>query len=286
MTPALRRAAGGWLVACAACASYAHGAQPAGALDVPTPYLPSTTVAVEEMLRVADVKPTDLVVDLGSGDGRIPIAAARYFGARGYGVDIDAKLVDEANDNARKAGVADRVRFEQKDVFATDLGNATVVTLYLLTGLVNRLQPKLLKELKPGARIVAHDYGFEGWTPDRTVTISKTYYLYVVPAAVGGRWRLSAQLPGGERTFELDVKQDRQKVSGGARVAGGFLPLFDAALSGDRIRFVLVDEHRAHHFEGRVSGSLIEGTVRTGIGNAEASTPWRATRIVGAGEEG
>jgi SAM-dependent methyltransferase len=262
----------------------AIAAQPA--LEVPTPYLPSTTVAVEELLRLADVKPGDLVVDLGSGDGRIPITAARYFGARGYGVDIDGKLVAESNENARQAGVADRVRFEQKDVFDTDVSNASVVTLYLLSGLVNRLQPKLLKEMKPGARIIAHDYPFEGWAADRTVNISKTYYLYIVPAQAAGRWRLAAQLPEGERTFDLDIKQDRQKVSGGARVQGGFLPLFDAQLTGDRLRFVLVDEQRALHFEGRVNGSLLEGNVRMGIGNAEVTRPWRATRVVGAGEEG
>ena len=281
--------AAGVVIALAVVPSAPVAAQPVPArlpLDVPTPYLPSTAVAVEEILRLADVKPGDLVVDLGSGDGRIPIAAARYFGARGYGVDIDAKLVAEANDNARKAGVADRVRFEQKDVFLTDLGDATVVTLYLLSGLVNRLQPKLLKELKPGTRIIAHDYPFEGWTPDRTVTISKTYYLYVVPAQAGGRWKLAAQLAEGERAYDLDIKQDRQQVSGGARVQGGFLPLFDARLAGDRIRFVLVDEHRAWHFEGRVSGSLMEGSVRAGIGNAEVARPWRATRVVGAGDEG
>lgn len=283
MTRFLRAAA----VLAALLALPAAAAQP-GALpvEVPTPYLPSTTVAVEEILRLADVKPGDLVLDLGSGDGRIPIAAARYFGARGYGVDIDAKLVAEANENARQAGVADRVRFEQKDVFQTDVSQASVVTLYLLSGLVNRLQPKLLKEMKPGARIIAHDYPFEGWTADRTVSISKTYYLYVVPAQAGGRWRLAAQLPEGERSFDLDIKQDRQKVSGGARVQGGFLPLFDAQLAGDRLRFVLVDGQRALHFEGRVNGSLLEGNVRMGVGNAEVTRPWRATRVVGAGDEG
>ena len=130
----------------------AAGGLPIPTAEVPTPYLPSTPVAVEEMLRLADVRPSDLVVDLGSGDGRIPITAAVAFGARGYGVDIDPKLVAEANENARNAGVADRVRFEQKDVFATDIREATVVTLYLLTGLVNRLEPKLMQELRPGTR--------------------------------------------------------------------------------------------------------------------------------------
>src|SRR5688500_10251608 len=144
----------------------------APALDVPTPYLPSTQVAVDEMLRLADVRPDDVVVDLGSGDGRIVIAAAKLFGARGFGVDIDEKLVAQANENARAAGVAERVCFHHRDIFATDIREASVVTLYLLSSLVNRLRPKLLAELKPGTRIVAHDYGIGGWKPDRTVTIS------------------------------------------------------------------------------------------------------------------
>jgi SAM-dependent methyltransferase len=247
--------------------------------EVPTPYLPSTPVAVEEMLRLADVKPSDLVVDLGSGDGRIPITAAAAFGARGYGVDIDPKLVAEANENARNAGVADRVRFEQRDVFDTDLGEATVVTLYLLTGLVNRLEPKLLKELKPGTRIVAHDFGFSGWTPDRSVNISKNYHLYIVPAQVRGAWRLHAETADGEAVYEVDIDQDRQKIHGGAREDGaGFLPLFEARLEGDRIRFVLVDDGHALHFEGRVRGSFMEGSVRHGIGRNTITRPWRAER--------
>ena len=250
--------------------------------EVPTPYLPSTHVAVEEMLRVADVKPSDLVVDLGSGDGRIPITAATQFGARGYGVDIDAKLVDEANENARKAGVADRVRFEQRDVFKTDLKEATVVTLYLLTGLVNRLKPKLMDELRPGTRIVAHDFGFQDWTPDRSVNISKNYYLYVVPAKVAGAWRLEASLGEAQHVYDVDIKQDHQKIQGGARGEGGagFLPLFESRLEGDRIRFVLVDDGRAHHFEGRVHASYMEGTVTSGIGRGIVKRTWRAERIL------
>ena len=258
-------------------AAHAAAAAPAG--EIPTPYLPSTPIAVEEMLRLADVQPSDLVVDLGSGDGRIPITAAVAFGARGYGVDIDPKLVAEANENARNAGVADRVRFEQKDVFDTDLGEASVVTLYLLTGLVNRLEPKLMKELRPGTRIVAHDFGFSDWTPDRSVNISKNYLLYIVPAAVGGAWRLHAETAEGESTYDVDITQERQKIRGGAREGGaGFLPLFEARLTGDRISFVIVDGGHAHHFEGRVRGGSMEGSVRYGIGRNTVTRPWRAER--------
>jgi len=254
--------------------------------EIPTPYLPSTQVAVEEMLRVADVRESDVVVDLGSGDGRIPITAAVAYGARGFGVDIDASLVKEANENARKAGVEKRVQFFQRDVFETDIREATVVTLYLLSGLVNRLKPKLMKELRPGTRIVAHDFAFKDWAPDRHVVISKNYYLYIVPAHVAGRWRLEATLPSGNsHTYEIDIKQDHQKITGGARSGGaGFLPLFEPRLEGDRVRFVIVDEGHALHFEGRVRGPLIEGTMRSGIGKAVNERPWRAERAGAAME--
>jgi SAM-dependent methyltransferase len=257
----------------------AFAAAPAPTTEIPTPYLPSTHVAVEEMLRLADVQPADLVVDLGSGDGRIPITAAVAFGARGYGVDIDPKLVAEANENARNAGVGDRVRFEHKDVFETDLSEATVVTLYLLTGLVDRLEPKLLKELRPGTRIVAHDFGFSNWKPDRSVNISKNFHLYIVPARVAGAWRLNAQTELGEIDYEVEITQDHQIIRGGARAGGtGFLPLFVPRLQGDRIRFVLVDDGRALHFEGRVRGSFMDGRVTMGIGRETVTRAWRAER--------
>ncbi len=262
----------------------AGAAQPA-TLDVPTPYLPSTQLDVEELLRVAAIVPQDVVVDLGSGDGRIVIDAARYFGARGFGVDIDEKLVALANENARQAGVSERVRFYHRDVFDTDVREATVVTMYLLPNLVNRLRPKLLAELKPGTRIVAHDYGFDGWKPDRTVKVTKTFYLYVVPARVAGKWRLEVMLPEGERRYEFDLKQQLQEISGGASVPGGYLPLYEARLDGERISFVLSDRQRNYHFDGRVNGSQMDGTVRSGIGSAQTESRWRAIRTV-VGVEG
>jgi SAM-dependent methyltransferase len=277
-----RRPRAACLAAILIAAPLLHAAAPIPVGEVPTPYLPSTTVAVEEMLRLADVQASDLVVDLGSGDGRIPITAALQYGARGFGVDIDAKLVAEANENARQAGVAERVQFVQRDVFETDLREASVVTLYLLSGLVNRLKPKLLKELKPGARIVAHDFGFKDWTPDRSVNISKNYHLYIVPAAVAGAWRLEAAIGESTYTYQIEIQQDHQKIRGGARSGGGtgFLPLFEAKLEGDRIRFVLVDEGHAHHFDGRVRGPLMEGSVRSGIGRTQTERGWRAERLL------
>lgn len=256
----------------------AGGAQPAALDDIPVPYIPSSEVAVEEMLRLAAVEPKDVVVDLGSGDGRIVIAAAKYFGARGIGVEIDPKLVAESEENARQAGVADRVRFYARDVLKADISQATVVTMYLLSSLIRKLRPKLLAELKPGTRIVAHDFPIESWTPDRVVTISKTLYLYVVPAQVTGNWRLTATLPAGEQQYDFELRQDLQKITGGARVQGGYLPLFEARLTGDRISFVIVDEGRSHHFAGRVAGAAMEGVVRSGVGTAQVESRWQAER--------
>ncbi|MBM3342786.1 MAG: hypothetical protein FJY56_11850 [Betaproteobacteria bacterium] len=154
--------------------------------------------------------------------------------------------------------------------------------MYLLSGLVAKLEPKLLAELKPGTRIVAHDYGFPKWQPDRTVRISKTYLLYVAPANVAGAWRIDAPTLSMARGRELalDLKQHYQQVSGGVRTQGGFLPAFEARLHGERLHFVLVDDDRSHRFEGTVRGDVIEGVVRYGYGPKLAEEPWRARRVM------
>jgi len=261
-----------WLVA----AVPAFAAAPA--LDVPTPYIPSTQLNVDEMLRLAAVTPADVVYDLGSGDGRVVIAAARDWGARGVGIDIDPELVKQSAAAAQREGVADRVSFRASDIFAADLSGATVVTMYLLSSLVQKLEPKLLRELKPGTRIVAHDYGFADWKPDRTVNVSKHYYLYVVPAQVGGEWNVAVALPRGARTYDLSFEQHHQEVRGGARVAGGFLPAFDARIAGERIAFVLVEDDLSYRYEGRVSGETMDGVVRWGFGPRQQEAKWRAVR--------
>lgn len=275
------RAVAAALLAC--CAAWATAVD-AATLDVPTPYIPSTRQNVDEMLRLAAVQPTDVVYDLGSGDGRVVITAAREWGARGVGIELDGKLVAQSREQARREGVADRVTFREGDVFAADLSEATVVTMYLLTSLVHRLQPKLLAELKPGARIVAHDYGFEGWKPDRQVSVSKNFYLYIVPAKLGGKWRMSASLPKGAREYDMDFEQHFQEVKGGARVAGGFLPAFEARMNGDKVAFVLADDDVTYRYEGRVTGDAIAGAVRWGYGPRQQESTWRAVRVV-AGEQ-
>jgi SAM-dependent methyltransferase len=278
----------GRILASALLASWifpAAAAERATSPDVPTPYLPSTSVAVDEMLRLAGVGPNDLVVDLGSGDGRLVIAAARDYGARGLGIELDPKLVEESAASARKEGVGERVAFRQGDVLTADYRDATVVTLYLLPNLVEKLKPRLL-DLKPGTRVVAHDYGFADWQPDRRVVISKNYLLYVVPARVAGKWRLQASLPDGSRDYEFELEQKYQEIKGGMRVPGGYLPAFDAHLAGDRISFVVVEGGTSHRYEGRVLSALeMEGEVRSGRGRALTAGRWRATKVVRGAEE-
>lgn len=157
------------------------------------PYVPTHDDIVARMLTIADVKKGDVLYDLGSGDGRIPITAARQFGTRGVGVDIDPVRVKEAKENARAAGVEDRVKFLEQDLFNTDIREATVVTLYLLPEVNMRLRPKLLSELEPGTRVVSHNYDMGDWTPLKTETLQiggtdhYIYYWIVPPRSAGSR---------------------------------------------------------------------------------------------------
>ena len=138
---------------------------------------------VEEMLKLADVKKSDIVYDLGCGDGRIVITAAKRYGARGVGIDIDPERIRESQENAQKEGVADKVKFREEDLFESDIKEATVVTLYLLNSLNQKLKPKLLKELKPGTRVVSHNFDMGEWKPEKTVQLlGSTIYLWVIPA--------------------------------------------------------------------------------------------------------
>ena len=159
----------------------AVAAQPLREPDVR--YVPSPHGVVRAMLRLARVRPGDVVYDLGSGDGRIPIAAARRFGARGVGIDIDPARIAEAKANARKAGVADRVVFRNEDLFTADFRDADVVTLFLYPDLNLRLRPRLLAELAPGTRVVSYGHDMGDWTPDRKVRAGDAWvYLWTIPA--------------------------------------------------------------------------------------------------------
>ncbi|MFN6569367.1 class I SAM-dependent methyltransferase [Dendronalium sp. ChiSLP03b] len=154
------------------------------------PYVPTPQPVVDAMLKVAKVNKNDILYDLGSGDGRIVVTAAQKYGTRGTGIDIDPQRIKEANENAQKAGVTDRVKFVQQDLFNTNLSDATVVTLYLLPDINLKLRPKLFKELKPGTRIVSHAFDMGDWKPQQTLQVEgKTIYYWVVPEEIPANLR-------------------------------------------------------------------------------------------------
>ena len=243
------------------------------------PYVPSPQSVVSDMLRYAEVGPRDFLIDLGSGDGRIVLTAAKVFGARGFGVEIKEDLVKRANEAARSEGLADRVRFLNQDLFKTDISQATVITMYLLPDTVNLLKDKFLAELKPGTRIVSHDYPLNGWLPEKTeqfdlaekVHISGVtttlIYVYLVPARVGGTWQASVPTLS-KQPVTLDLKQQITRVSGTARVNGKKVPLEEILVRGERISFRLAG--RKGEFSGLVKGRSIEGLL-------DGKSPWNAT---------
>jgi len=256
-------------------------------------YVPTPQVVVDEMLSMAKVGPSDYIIDLGSGDGRIVITAAKKLGARGFGVDLDTYLLKIANETAQKEGVADRARFVEQNLFETDLAPATVITSYLLPEMNEKLRPKLLSTLRPGTRVVAHDYsmGYE-WDADQEKTLlvpekvvgdpGKSYiYLYIIPARVAGRWESSLAVGSGKPVpYQFEFEQRFQLVHGTARVAGRDLRLPQFRLNGEAISFNLAVPGAGgavtHRFAGKVKGDAIEGTVTVEGAGAKQVLPWRA----------
>ncbi len=227
-------------------------------------WVPSPQALVDKMLDMAKVTSKDFVMDLGSGDGRTVITAAKR-GARALGVEYNPDMVALSKRNAEKAGTAAQASFVEADIFKTDLGKATVITLFLLTDLNLKLRPTILT-LKPGTRVVSNTFRMGEWEPDQTVELGcDTYctaYLWVVPARVEGKWH-SAQ-------GELVLKQDFQKVSGTLDSGNVTAPLSRGTLSGDQIRFVA----GGAEYRGRVNGNTIEGTMKSG----GKSSAWKASR--------
>lgn len=226
--------------------------------STPAPFITTPDEVVQRMLELAGTQPADLVVDLGSGDGRIVIAAARSFGARGLGIELDPALVERSRENARQAGVADRASFVLGDVLEADLSQASVVTVYLLPGLINQLQPRFLQQLRPGARIVSHSFRMTGWAPDRaeTMRISRAHpgqgdesslYLWIVPAEARGVWQAAGS--------DVRIHQDFQRIEIEGRLGGRALRAPRAALQGREISL----EDGATRFRGRVQGDQIAG---------------------------
>ncbi len=262
-----------------------------------TPYVQTPQNVVDAMLETAKVTSKDYVIDLGSGDGRMIITAAKKRGARGFGVDLDKRLVRLANDNARKAGVADRAKFYARDLFETDLTPASVITIYLLPE-VNLMARSKLLALAPGTRIVSHDYGIGDWLPDLEYEMDapgkpvgrsqKSKVLYwVVPDIVAGRWTWTVNIGGKAQRVELDVRQNFQKLEATAKLDGRSVPVEQAKLTGRRIEVTLqLPEHGRVTFSGLRINQAFEGEMRgeTRAANkddksANKGTPWSAVRI-------
>lgn len=246
-----------------------------GRYDTFIPYVPTPDHIVERMLELAEVGPKDYVFDLGSGDGRIVITAAKKFGARALGIEIDPKLVDEARRKAEQAGVADRATFRVEDLFITSLRDATVVTLYVLLPTNLELRPRLLSELRPGSRVVSHGFSMGGWLADRHENFrGADLYLWIIPADLAGTW----QVTDGARTFTVSFEQHFQELFGAATIDGRAIALRGARVRGDRLEFTVdTGEGEPVLYRGKVSGDRIDALGGGGRGYRS----WQARRVEG-----
>jgi hypothetical protein len=239
-------------------------------------WVPTPDDVVERMLVMAQVTPNDFVWDLGAGDGKIAIMAAKKFGARAVGVEYNADMVKHANENAQKAGVAGtgagKAVIRHGDIFATDFTQASVITLYLLPALNMKLRPQLLS-MRPGTRVVSHSFSMEDWEADEISTLDgRRAYFWIVPANVMGNWTLD----GGGQQHDMTLEQTFQKVSGTLALGPIHAGLRDAKLRGTAISFAYVDQNKVRRdFTGRVNGSKMEGSFRDEKG---AEGKWTATK--------
>lgn len=250
------------------------------------PFVHTPQAVVDAMLQLAGVRGTDFLIDLGSGDGRIVITAAKQYGARGLGIDYDPYLIEASTRNAQAAGVADRVTFLKKDIFDTDLAAASVVTMYLLPEFNLRLRPRLLATLKPGTRVVSHDWDMGDWEPDAKIEVpapdkpvgalkQSTVYLWVIPARAEGRWRTRVPLPQGPMELALEFDQQFQALSGTARVGERLYEIERAFVRGPFVFFRFGEGSDALRFQGHLATDRIVGRVTTAD---DRTHPWRALR--------
>ena len=234
-------------------------------------FVPTPHEVVAAMLKVANVRRSDVLYDLGSGDGRIVIAAAKKYGTRGTGIDIDSVRVAEGRRGARQAGVTDKAKFQQADLFQTDLRDATVVTLYLLPTLNVKLRPKLFSELRPGSRVVSHAFDMGNWKADSTFMVGTSAVFYwVIPANVGGEWAVSA--PGGKQ-YTLRLTQKFQHVEGTVELNGKTMPVSSAGVHGDKVVLEIPDPAGPVRLVGRVMDDVITGTQRGSKWSARRNGP-------------
>jgi predicted RNA methylase len=244
------------------------------AQDLDVPYVPTPHDVVASMLDVTNVGPGDYVIDLGSGDGRIVIAAAER-GAVGHGIDLNPVRVTEAVNNARKAGVEDRVVFLEGDLFKADISRATVITMYLLSSVNLKLRPVLLKELRPGTRIVSHSFSMGDWEADEHVRVDNRHvYYWVIPADVSGQWEW---VSNGQK-FSMKAGQEFQKIDLELNAGNRTLAIQDPKLTGEKITFSATDRgNNSYVFHGIVEGEKITGTAQIHSGNSRSVENWSAT---------
>jgi SAM-dependent methyltransferase len=252
------------------------------------PFVPTPTEVVEEMLRLADVKSGDVLYDLGCGDGRIVIAAAKRYGVKATGIDIDPVRIRESNENAAKAGLTGKVRFIQEDLFKADFKDATVITMYLLTSVNLRLRPKLLAELRPGTRLVSHSFEMGDWRPDKTAAVATSFgderdvHFWIVPGNATGRWEWDVADGSRSKHCVLEASQQFQVVTASGREGDWPLAVADIKLTGDAISFRVDTDADGKMissiYEGKIKGDQIVGWVRP-AGNPKAvATAWKAAR--------
>lgn len=248
--------------------SHSSSAQTRPSLDVP--YIKTPPAVIERMLELGRVGPDDYLIDLGSGDGRIPIAAARKHGTRGYGVDLDPERTIEARAAAKEQGVSDRVTFKTENLFDTDLSQATVISMYLFPEINLRLRPYLFK-LKPGTRIVSHAFHMEDWTPEHhDVVDGNDVFMWTIPADIEGLWQVTAtERPG----FVLRVWQELNRVQAVAiTLDERSVPVMNMRISGTDIQFSVNTPNGPFRFQGTTDGKKMQGTI-------EGAGSWSATRM-------
>jgi hypothetical protein len=235
-------------------------------------WVPTPEELVERMLRMAQTTPNDFVIDLGSGDGRIAITAGKKFNARAMGIEYNPDMVEVSNRNASKEGVAAKVRFVKADIFESDFSQASVITMYLLPGLNLKLRPKLL-DMKPGTRIVSHQFNMDDWQPDETTNIDgRRAYFWLIPAKVAGTWRFQSGSDG----LDVTLEQKYQMLEGTVKLGTVNAGLRDARLAGDKIGFAFVDQGGVRRdFTGKVSGNTMDGTMKLETG---PESKWTATK--------
>jgi SAM-dependent methyltransferase len=224
-------------------------------------WLPTPDAMVTRMLQAARTTSKDVVYDLGAGEGRIPIAAARDFGARAVGIEYDPELAALARRNAQRAGVADKVTIIAGDIFKEDFSAATVVTLYLLPDLNQQLRPQLLR-MKPGTRVVSHLWDMGEWEPDETLRVGDgEAFLWVVPAQAAGRWRIADE--SGFVDAELQLSQQFQRLGGTITIRGRTEPVLGAYVQGDQLGFTFVHpDSGVRSVRARVDGDTLAGSLR------------------------